>query len=256
MPGMTGLELLPKAKAASTGRPGHHDYDTFTATTVLARKAWSSGADGKPFYVVDRFCQRFAARLTGGWRAQSRSSKPMSARADLRSDSLPRNSASLIDRLRSSTFRLSDAGFATWLIKHFQISIRESNWRSSQSNRSSPYTQRMLESHPAEFGGWPPLRAPTAFSPRHRGFAVGMRLVSWLNGAFVRRSSPTICPRRRSLRGRIDKATIKSQGALSRTTHLGLFGQVFNTRCHACRNSLRAERHRTAYRSPVTRLTR
>ena len=26
MPGMSGLELLPKAKAAATGRPGHHDH--------------------------------------------------------------------------------------------------------------------------------------------------------------------------------------------------------------------------------------
>ena len=26
MPGMTGLELLPKAKASTTRRPGHHDH--------------------------------------------------------------------------------------------------------------------------------------------------------------------------------------------------------------------------------------
>ena len=26
MPGMSGLELLPKAKATATGRPGHHDH--------------------------------------------------------------------------------------------------------------------------------------------------------------------------------------------------------------------------------------
>ena len=26
MPGMSGLELLPKAKGTTTGRPGHHDY--------------------------------------------------------------------------------------------------------------------------------------------------------------------------------------------------------------------------------------
>jgi Glutamine synthetase, catalytic domain len=59
----------------------------------------------------------------------------MSAPVNLRFDGLPTTSASLVGRLRSSTFRLTTARFATWLIKHFQVPIRGIRPGSSQSRR-------------------------------------------------------------------------------------------------------------------------
>ena len=40
---MTGLELLPKAKAAATGRPSHHDHRLWRRETK--RKALEGGAE-------------------------------------------------------------------------------------------------------------------------------------------------------------------------------------------------------------------
>ena len=94
MPGMTGLELLPKAKAA---RP---DVPVIMITAYgddsTKRKALEGGADALFTKPIDFVALR--SEIDGRVASAVRSSKLMSARVNLRFDGLPRTSASLIGR--------------------------------------------------------------------------------------------------------------------------------------------------------------
>jgi hypothetical protein len=118
----------------------------------------------------------------------------------------------------------TDARFATWLIKHFQIPIKgiEPGVFAVEASSSPPDTQRRLVSYPPnlESAAAPATAFATSSWPR-----VGMR-----DGVPANRAGATLMPNNLALKaiiaGQDDAATVQKREEIAEQFTLGLLGQL------------------------------
>jgi hypothetical protein len=107
---------------------------------------------------------------------------------------------------------ITDARFATKLIKHFQIPIRGIEPGSSQSSHRHP-TQAMLVSYPPNL--------ESAAAP-----ATALATSSWPRSGCAMVSRPTALVRRSIIARQDDAATVQKRQQIAEQFTLGLLGQL------------------------------